>query len=311
MKQNNLLRTISAAISSSIIIEAQSGIKPGLVHRYRDLPDLNLKDFAIASTVSYKYIYRVLKRGFKARIVKALFYDQLYYAVKDIMKQTHTNTSLGSLIILLPLTYTIGKILRRKNTYNPRQIQELLVETIEEAGVEDTVWLYKAIRTVKPSYITQKDEIGEYVNVWSKNYISEINRKKQKLIDTLKYSSRYDRNSYELIHGLPTIMEGLKFLDERMKKHNDWDRAVSETYLYLLSKQLDTVIARKKGLRIAEEVRREASSILGVILNNQDWSRILLELDDKYRAEEIRPASTADLLVAAIALHLLEESISH
>ncbi len=305
------MQTISAIMSSSIIIEAQSGIKPGLVHRYGDLPDLSLKDFAIASNISYRYIYRALKRGFRGRVVKALFYDQLYYAVRDILNHTGTNTSLGSLLILLPLVYTIGKILGVKNKIEIGEIPGLLVENVSDAGVWDTVWLYKAIRTVKPSYITEKDQTGEYVNIWSKNYIVEIIKRDQKLLDTLKYSSRYDRNSYEIINGLPTVIEAYKFLDKRMKTHNEWDRAVSEAYLYLLSKGVDTVVARRNGLGIAEEIRREAGSVLGRLLSNSSWREVLMEIDDKYRAMGIRPASTGDLLVIVITLYLLEKYFNH
>jgi len=122
----------------------------------------------------------------------------------------------------------------------------------------------------------------------------------------LKYSSRNDIVANEVVNCYKASMDAMKFLSNRLDYHRAWNRAIVETYLYLLSKIKDTVIIRKYGMDWVENVMEFAGYILDkVIVAGKEWMDIVMDFDRKLQSMNCNPGSIADLTASAISLYSL------
>ncbi len=288
--------------SSALALEPSAYPKPGNVHRLADFPPrLYYEDFIITSSISSKWLVRAFKRG-KRGWKKTVFGDLIYGLVRDIHLLLNTNTCLGSSLLLIPLVMGISRsIIYGKNDL--RYIIEETISIVKNTTVYDTIYFYKAVRLTSPSYIKKSDNVGEYVNVWSKSYRRELLMKKHTLYQVLVYSSERDIVSDELVNGYPRSLDALQFLEGRLYRHRNWNRGVVETYLYLLCNNIDTMVMRTHNREVAETISGYACKLLDKIDEEHLYDE-LLELDKMLRKKDINPGSIADIIVSTIALYL-------
>lgn len=292
-------------LSYSLLLEVSSYPKPGNVHRTKDLPGLVFEDFLYTGVSSVKWFRHGIIRGMRG-YSKAVFSDLVYGIVRDVIDYRDANTCLGSSLLLTPISIGIGKCLKKEVENIDCYINEA-VNAINNTTVYDTVYFYRAVRLAKPSYIRRSDDTGEYVNVWDKHYRSKLITKNQRLIDILIHSSSRDIVADELVRGYPRSITGKQFFQDRIKTHKDWNRGVVETYLYHLSRNIDTLVSRTHGQTKAIEVMEKARDTLKKILSKQrGWKKPVKELDNYLRKQNINPGSIADLTVSTIAFFLLD-----
>jgi triphosphoribosyl-dephospho-CoA synthase len=94
----------------------------------------------------------------------------------------------------------------------------------------------------------------------------------------------------------------------------DLRTAIVQTYLTILAKFPDSLIARKVGLRESVRVSREAAQVLGLGgVGTAKGRQRLAALDRKLRRRGnlLNPGTTADLVTASIFVTLLQDGISH
>ncbi|MEM4040891.1 MAG: triphosphoribosyl-dephospho-CoA synthase, partial [Ignisphaera sp.] len=83
------------------------------------------------------------------------------------------------------------------------------------------------------------------------------------------------------------------------------------TYLYQLSRELDTLIVRKNGYEVAQRVKEEAKETLK--LCEESWANCLEKLkvfDDELASARVNPGSTADIVAVAISIYSLYKNQS-
>ncbi len=309
MRTLKKLWSIAEILALSLALEPTASPKPGNVHRYSDLPGLRYEDFLVTSIISVKYLYRGLLRGYRDKRYKVLFGDLIYYTLRETLRITNrSNTCLGSMLLLAPLAVSLGRMIRIEREVLLNRVKQYTTSILRESTVYDTVWFYRAVRLAKPKYIKRIDDTDEYVNVWDPRYKVKIIQRKQGFYETIKYSSSRDIVSRELYEGFPRSMNALRFLTNRLTVHGDWNRGVVETYLYLLSKHIDTTVLRIHGLETAVNVKNKARTVLNRVIdtNNYEWITIVEDFDKYLRSREINPGSIADIVVVTIALYLLE-----
>ncbi len=295
-------------LSSGIGLEVSAYPKPGNVHRLVDHEDTWFEDFIITSNVFTYWLYRGAVRGYYKRYNRYTIGDLVYHIVKDSMLITGGgNTCLGSSLLLTPLSLSIGELLSERNEIDINDLVRMACSIVEKySTVYDTIMFYKAIRKASPSYIKVTDETHYYPNVWSPSYQEEILRGNISLWRILKYSSRTDIVAGEVVNCYKASIDAMKFLSNRLAYHRAWNRAIVETYLYLLSKTRDTVITRKYGLDLAENVMELAKYILDkVIVAGKEWINIVMDFDRKLQSMNFNPGSIADLTASAISLYSL------
>ncbi len=298
----------TALISSSISLEVSAYPKPGNVHRLSDHVDKLFEDFVVAGHVAHGWIRRGVLRGYRGSYGKYLVGDVIYGMVRESMEVAgSSNTILGIAILLSPLSIALGKCLR-EGIVRASRAASVAREVLEKSSTAfDSIALYRAIRHASPSYIRRSDRTSGPPNVWSKSYRREILEGNYRLWEVLVASSSVDVVSREVVEEYPRSLKAAGYLGNRLNIHGNWNRAVVETYLLILSEDVDTLVSRKHGVSVAEEVKERAGSVLSEVEEaGEDWFKQVVELDKDLRARGINPGSAADITAAAIALHNID-----
>jgi triphosphoribosyl-dephospho-CoA synthase len=303
-------RSLAEPLALALILEASGYPKPGNVHRTRDYVDLKYEAFLATGIYALKYLEKGVKRGVHPPR-RLLIGDLVYGLVRDVVdKARSSNTCLGSSLLLSLLSVSIGRMVS-SGLIDLNELESIGASIIRQTTVYDAVYYYKAIRKAKPSYLKPSDETGEYVNVWDKAYIRKLLEKKHTLYYVLSYSSRFDIVADDALNGFKRGYQGERFLRGRIETHGDLNRAIVETYLYLLSENRDTIVFLKHGGEAAREASIKARRVLDEIIGLDDasWVHRVWQLDQEFYEKKINPGSIADIVAEAIGLYLLRNTI--
>ncbi|MEZ0393601.1 MAG: triphosphoribosyl-dephospho-CoA synthase [Desulfurococcaceae archaeon] len=297
---------LASALSLSLALEAAAYPKPGNVHRASDLPGMSFEEFLAASAVSVHFFELAARRGARGRSGRVVFADLLHSLVAALMRAGAGNVCLGSCLLLFPLAVGGGSCI-------PRVSAECAVEgaarALREATPLDTAHFYASVRLAAPSYLGRQDYTGPYPNVWDRNYWSKIVRGGIRLWDVLEFSAGRDLVARELVRGYELSRRASAKIAGRLAEHGNWNRAVVEAYVWLLSEAEDTLVARKLGRGAASKIRERASRVLEEVLSRgEDWMGPVMQLDSELRGMGANPGSAADIVAAAIALTLIDSS---
>lgn len=299
---------LAEVFSTSIILEALAHPKPGNVSRLSEYEDLKFEHFMRTGIIAYKYFLEGVERGYRGW-GDIVFGDLIYRLMSDVMQVIGTNTCLGSSLLLMPLSIGAGRCIRAGSLALACVINEAIA-AVNASTVYDTIYFYKAIRAAAPSYLRKSDETGDFVNVWDEDYEAKLLSKGHRLSEVLKFSSKVDIVARELTEGYRRSTASLEFLERRLKKHGEWERALAETYLALLRSEEDTVIKLKYGPRMVLYVKSLAEEVYDEVLKSRsgEWRHLLAVLDEEFKSHRINPGAIADIMASTIALYLLKNS---
>ena len=261
-------------LALGIALEASAFPKPGNVHRLRNFSDTIYEDFIVAAIISVEPLYRGIRRGYRlyntSENFKVLCGDMVYSMVSISMSISGGgNTCLGSSLMLAPISVALGYRLAKGDSPRAELVLSTACELLKRISTAvDTIYFYRAIRRTSPSYVRKADVVGEWPNVWSKSYRREIVEKNVRLWDVLVFSSSFDIVARDIVEGYPRVYGLSRYLGERLATHNSWNRAVVEAYLYQLSKDIDTLVVRKKGYETALYVKERAEGLLELCTNS-------------------------------------------
>lgn len=306
LKWNTLtLKHLAEPLALALALEASGYPKPGNVHRTSDKRGLRYEAFLATSILAVKYFERGIRRGCRG-FSRVVFGDLIYGLVKEVIERLNsTNTCLGSSLLLSLMSVSLG-ILWARGERTIKELNSISQEVMESTTIWDTVYYYRAIRKASPSYIKLSNYTGEYVNVWDPSYKKHLLMKRHRLVDVLRYSSQFDIVAREALSGFKQGFLAEEFMRGRFNVHRDLNRAIVETYLYLLSRNCDTVVYLKYGINVAKEVSEKALEVLSnVLVLGNDWVNPVLELDRELSIRGINPGAVADLTAEAIALYMI------
>ncbi len=271
---------VAQAAQAACLLEV-SAPKPGNVNRYADFADARYEDFLL-SAVAIGPAFLQAGRVSVGRTI--------YRAIRDTRRWVHTNTNLGIVLLLAPLA---------KAALQPGPLRENLSRVLAGLTVEDARLAYAAIRLARPGGLGQvaEGDVAEEVHLT--------------LREAMALARERDAIAREYVTDFAITFEiGYPALREAWNAARSPASAVVETYLQILARVPDTLIARKRGLEIALEVSRRALAALeagGV--RTSEGRRAISELDQFLRDEShtLNPGTTADLTTAALFLFLLQE----
>lgn len=257
--------------------------KPGNVHRYRDFEDVAYTDFLLSAAAIAPSMTMACQRRIGATILDA---------VQATRRVTGTNTNLGMALLLAPLAAVPPE----------SELRGGARRVLAGLDVEDARLVYQAIRLVSPGglgRVPEQDVQGEPTQ--------DLRQVMALAAERDLVARQYASDFAEVFDdGVPALLAGLE-------RARSLEGAIVFAQLELLTRHLDTLIARKRGRAEAEEASRRASAVLERNWpdDREGWTA-LGELDSWLRAEghARNPGATADLLTACLFVLLRENTIT-
>ncbi|NHK31941.1 MAG: hypothetical protein FK730_11355 [Asgard group archaeon] len=294
------------------LLEVSATPKPGNIHRFRDFYDLRYEDF-LASSVSLGIsIEELAFKGYQIKTASLKWSDlHLGLTIKKAIEESNFfhdrgNSNLGIILLFAPMSVAAGMTYdSEKLTCEVRDLKWALIDVMKNTTIEDAIAVSEGIKTANPGGLGNADKY----NVKSDSAKDELIKDKINLEKLMLFCKDRDNICYELSQGFPiTFDTGLKVLQQTLKQSKDINLSAINTYLAILSSYPDTLVSRKFGQKIAEDISERAKKILKLGgATTIDGRRELEEFDIELREEieKINPGTSADLVAATLFVHLL------
>ena len=206
------------------------------------------------------------------------------------------NTNLGIVLLFAPLC----KAMHQCQTFGalPKTLENIL----ENLTIDDAEKCYQAIRLADAGGMGKVDDqdINEQPTITLRQAMAMA-----KSHDTI---AKQYTNNYDAIWciGLPNLTNAIN-----CGETVEW--ATAFAYLSLLSEIPDTLICRKKGLKVSEKVSAKALFLIENIKENSSLSKKTLEVlnwDNELKKEKLNPGTTADLSAVTLLAYAFRQKSS-
>jgi triphosphoribosyl-dephospho-CoA synthase len=278
---------LALAAQTACVLEADAP-KPGNVNRYHDFEDVTLEDFHMSALAIGRAFGNARALGVGGTVLEA---------VREVRQRVPTNTNLGILLLLAPLALAWSHI-RETGPATARELPELWRREIRlvlaQLTEEDTARVYQAIREASPGGMgsVSRYDVNEPAPAIT-------------LLAAMEAAAGHDLIARQYADNFSLVLgPGREIFAAARGRGHALPQAVTETFLFLLSRFPDTLIARKLGAESSMEARRKAALAVEGELSMD-------ELDSWLRSSghALNPGTTADLVTAVLFVRLLEEGI--
>ena len=305
------LQDLIRCITLSSLLELAGWPKIGNVHRTKNFVQTTFEHFlAGIAAIQPNFISlckrineKVQSKDDNLNVVQlGLFYKQ---SAMDMMDwQSGGNVLLGHILILAPL-FSAAVICIKFGIKGLAEFKLMVNRVIEDATVEDTINLYKAMRICKPGGLGTIDKY----DIFNQDAFEQLRDDKITLKKIFQLSMDYDLISREYATGFSiTFDKGVPYLFNTFIHTNNINETVVNTFLYILSEYPDTLIVRKIGKKNAQDVSNLALKILKQKgITSKKGLRLTLKYDKKIQKKNglLNPGTTADILAGVIFCALI------
>lgn len=311
---NNELKFIVKSAQLAAVLEASS-LKPGNVNPLHNFENTRYEHFLAGGLSIGNAIENSVISGYENKINIG---ECIFQGISDV-KNSHTggNTHLGILMLFVPIASACGMCISG-NDLNFRNLQKNVMTILSSSNVDDAVNLCNAIRHADAGGLGTVDDAIADFDLNNENLRDDLIKNNLNFYNLLKLSAPRDRIAEELTTGMNITFEHARMLREIYQKNfatqkfipeyslysddksNNIFNSIIQTYLAILTRFPDTLIARKCGLEKAEEVSEMASKVLE--------NEISIEKFDKYLREKgnkLNPGTTADIVAGSLFIALL------
>lgn len=274
--------TISLAAQLACLLEVSAN-KPGNVTPFADFADTRYTDFLASAVI----LGQVMRKA-ATTAVGSLVLD----AVRETKRLVGRNTNLGIALLFVPLA-------RAALCRGRRPLRSRLRDVLTAMTPYDGQRVYEAIRLAEPGGLGQADCLDVLAT-----------RGRVRLLEAMRAAADRDSIAREYVTDFEiTFTIGTPTLERSLQELGDPEASVIQTYLTILSRVPDSLIARRCGAREAARISREAGKILAIggVCTEQGWRR-LRRWDGALRKDNNRlnPGTTADLAASALFVVALE-----
>ncbi|RLC67180.1 MAG: triphosphoribosyl-dephospho-CoA synthase [Chloroflexi bacterium] len=277
--------TIAWAAQMACLLEV-SAEKPGNVTRSKDFWDTHLVDFLTSAVAIGPALQNAPHLSVGETVLRA---------VQDTRRMVRTNTNLGMILLLAPLVKAAGM-------GDPRGLRASVRDVLAALSVNDAQAAFEAIRLAAPGGLGD----AERYDVRAADAAVKVDIT---LRQAMELARERDAVAREYVTDFAVTFEvGYTALHRFLAQGHRFADAIVQTALTILAQVPDTLIARKEGREVAEEVSRRAGRVLEVGGAFSGPGRTALtEFDHAIRDERHRlnPGTTADLTAAAIFVYLV------
>ncbi|MBY0456330.1 MAG: triphosphoribosyl-dephospho-CoA synthase [Gemmataceae bacterium] len=214
-------------------------------------------------------------------------------AVAETQWVRETNCNLGIILLLAPLASTWSS-----PAVHRAQVADLLAKTT----VKDTKRVYEAIRLANPGGLGDAPE----QDVRNEPTVT--------LLEAMKLAADRDMVARQYANGFADCFDfGVPAFTAAFAKFGCVEAAIIDSQLQWLATYPDSLIARKNGLAVAEDVQRRAQEVLAIGGIETPQGRAAgVALDKHLRSDgnKLNPGTTADLITACLFVALRENKVS-
>lgn len=265
---------VASLVQYACLLEA-SAPKPGNVSPAQHFHDMRYEDFLTSAAAIGPAFAQIDSCGLGETVLAATS------ATRAVV---HTNTNLGITLLLAPLA---------KAAVDPRpgDLRTRTRRVLDESTSADAAAVYAAIRLAAPGGLghAPREDVQEIPT--------------STLLQVMQLAAHRDTVAAEYASGFEVTFEiGAPTLSAALEAGLDWNAAIVECALALLTAVPDTLIARKLGAKAAASVQQEAAMVCRVGGVRTAEGRAALErFDARLRdpANRRNPGTTADLVAAA------------
>jgi len=214
------------------------------------------------------------------------------HAVQQRISITPANTNLGILLLIAPLAVAQDHI-----DWHTR-----LAEVLGALSVKDASCVYQAIRLANPGGLGDAPE----QDVHSEPTVT--------LLEAMKLAADRDLIARQYANNYADVFDlGVPAFTDAFAKYGNVEAAVIACQFAWMAGFPDSLIARKRGLAVAEDVQRRVQHVLSLGgLDTPEGRRAGVELDAHLRSDgnKLNPGTTADLVAACLFVALRENKVT-
>jgi triphosphoribosyl-dephospho-CoA synthase len=258
--------------------------KPGNVSRYYDFEKTTLIDFLVSAAA----IAPVMDAASDRRIGETVL-----EGVRATRRVTNSNTNLGILLLLAPLAAVPGD----------ERLEAGLSCVLGRLDIEDAKAVYEAIRLAEPGGL---GKVAEH---------DIQDEPTAGLREIMRLAADRDLIARQYVNDFDDVLKiGVPSLCTRLHAGEGLESAIVYCHLKFMATYPDSLIARKCGIGVAEEIRKLAGFVLeaGWPGPSEQWyGDDVGSLDRALRAEgnKRNPGTSADLVTASLFVLLREGTI--
>ncbi len=260
--------------------------KVGNVHPSASFAGTEYMHF-VASALAIVWDYRAVKE--RARIG-----GMVYEAVRDTRGAVGNNTNLGIALLLAPLA-----------TVNPGgnyPLRTLVSEKLQRTNAEDARLVYEAIRIANPGGLGAAPE----QDVRDEPTVT--------LLEAMRLAADRDMVARQYANGFADVFDfGVPAFTDAFARFGCVEAAIIDSQLRWLATYPDSLIARKNGLAVAEDVQRRAAAVLqlgGIATSEGRAAGVALDRHLRSDGNKLNPGTTADLITACLFVALRENKVT-
>ena len=215
---------------------------------------------------------------------------RIYAAVSATRSAVGCNTNLGIVLLCAPLAQAALQ------AYPGEDLHQALQVVLRDATVDDAEQVFAAIRLANPGGLGAADEHDV-------RSAAEVRLRK-----AMAAAADRDRIASQYASGFADLFEdALPRVTAARSAGGDERRAVTDLYLYLLSRFPDSHVQRKHGVDAAVALRDDS---IGIYADwradpDADADERLQAFDRRLKCAGINPGTSADLTVATLFLERL------
>lgn len=257
---------LATAATLACVWEATAA-KPGNVYRGADFEDVTYADFLTSAAVLGPEIALARTLGVGYAILQS---------IRAIHASVGTNTYLGTVLLLAPLAAIPAGI--------PLEVG--LPKALEDLTAEDTRLVYEAIRLAQPGGMGKVEAADIH------DAAPEIT-----LVEAMRLAAERDTVAQQFTNNFEQVF----WAAARIRKHDQpLSASIVRTFLELLAEYPDTLVARKCGIDVSQEVSTYAAQVLAYI--GEDYEAAVADFDFWLRTDGHRrnPGTSADIIAAAL-----------
>lgn len=271
--------TIGQRVQWAIETEC-SAIKAGNVHPYASFRDLSHQHFVKAANSIGQAMDLNIGQSVGLLVLRS---------VQAMMDTVGTNTSLGTILLMVPLAVATHRMANNRD--GTKSFQESVKEVLASLKAEDSSDIYQAIRIAKPGGLRNTDSMDIHQS-------APIN-----ILEAMRLAAAWDDIALQYISDFDLVFAISSSIDSKTTSGLTQLNAIRCVQVELLSERVDSLIARKKGSAFAKQVQAFASDVIASgpfesIEYVAAWHRFDHQLRDiEHRGN---PGTIADLIAAGL-----------